>query len=348
MNTSKIESIGLGGSIQVNNLTVGANVQIGNRVKIKCDHLIIGDNVQILDDVEIVAYEAELGFNVKIEERVKIIREGAYFSVGENTFIGHDCKFTVPRLLIGEYATINNHCMFSGNEPLLLGHNAWIGQNCVLNSQQKLTIGNNFGLGMYSCVYTHGYFGELLEGCNIHKEEEVNIADDVWVLGQFNMISPGVNIENKALILNGTNVTSNVKSNSTVGGNPSKDLTDKLVPYKEIKISDKLNLMRKFISEWLKKNYNITTHFDNEIDIKDIGRIVIIDKPTTEFSPSTVIICTSHLDYIKNAPNNVSIFDLNTKVYYKTRSKIEIDFIRFMKSYRARFVPNDNSRILLK
>ena len=37
-----------------------------------------------------------------------------------------------------------------------------------------------------------------------------------------------------------------------------------------------------------------------------------------------------------------SIFDLNTKRYIKTRSKIEIDWIKFTVGFRVRFIPWEN------
>jgi acetyltransferase-like isoleucine patch superfamily enzyme len=85
----------------------------------------------------------------------------------------------------------------------VIGHNVWVGQNCVLNAEDDLTIGNHVGIGAYSSVYTHGYFGDLLEGCQVFKVGPVTIEDDVWILGSYNIISPGVTLGAKSLILTG-------------------------------------------------------------------------------------------------------------------------------------------------
>jgi hypothetical protein len=66
-----------------------------------------------------------------------------------------------------------------------------LGQNCILNSTERLTIGNGVGIGTYSCVWTHGFHGELLEGCKILKLAPTVIEDDVLIVGSYNIVSPG-------------------------------------------------------------------------------------------------------------------------------------------------------------
>lgn len=332
--------------LKVDDHSIGNKVEIGDRCTIECAKLVICDNVVIGNDVHIMGDNIIIGHNTVVEDRVVIRRKQCIVEIGDAVYIGNDSKFTAPIMLVGDYCTINNHCMISGNEPITIGHNAWIGQNCVLNSQQRLTIGNNFGLGMYSCIYTHGYFGELLEGCNVYKEEEVVIGNDVWILGQFNMISPGVNLGSKSLVLNGSNVTKNVSNNRTIGGHPIKDLTDKLVPYRDVSLSEKFEMMEGFILEWLTKNYS--TQFEingREISIDGIGKILMTDSENLKIPEDTVLIFTTSKKHLRNCPDNISVFDLSTKRYKKTRTVIEIDFIRFMKSYRARFVPEDRPEI---
>jgi acetyltransferase-like isoleucine patch superfamily enzyme len=116
---------------------------------------------------------------------------------------------------------LHNHLLVNGYKPCNLGHNVWIRQNCILNSTDRLTIGNGVGIGTYSCVWTHGFFGELIGGCTIFKIAPVLIEDDVWLIGSFNVISPGITIGKRSVILTGSVVTKDVPPYACVAGNPA-------------------------------------------------------------------------------------------------------------------------------
>ena len=86
---------------------------------------------------------------------------------------------------------MHNHLLVNGHKPCTVGHDVWIGQNCILTSTDRLTIGNGVGIGTYSCVLTHGFHGELLEWCKIFKLALTVIEDDIWIVGSYNIVSPG-------------------------------------------------------------------------------------------------------------------------------------------------------------
>jgi acetyltransferase-like isoleucine patch superfamily enzyme len=99
-----------------------------------------------------------------------------------------------------------------------------------LNANSPLTIGNGVGIVAYSAAWTHGKFGELIEGSKVHKEAPVVIEDDVTMWRA--VVSPGVRIGRRATILNGSVITRDVKESSVIGGAPAYDLGDRISAYR--------------------------------------------------------------------------------------------------------------------
>jgi acetyltransferase-like isoleucine patch superfamily enzyme len=348
-------SVGNDLKITAESVQLGRNVRIGNSVAIKVRRLQLDDDVQIDDGVFIQTNVFELGCGSRIEARCRLSGMGGgaaeLVRIGEQTLIAHDSKILVPRIIIGDYTALHNHCLLNGRKPLVIGHNVWIGQNCILNSEDYLTIGNNVGIGPYSCVYTHGYYGDMLEGCQVFKIAPVVIEDDVWILGSYNVISPGVNLGEKCLVLTGSIVTKSVASNHTVGGLPARDLTERLVPYRDVRSNEKFERIQGFIEEFVEavfpSSYEKTpTGFLVRASYGDF-RIEFIPKVETESElpkQGVALIFTQNCQ-LSSASSNITIFDLKKRQYIRTRSKAEVELMRFLKSYRARFVPADNPRI---
>jgi acetyltransferase-like isoleucine patch superfamily enzyme len=340
--SSRIEVRGL--------LTVGKGVAIGERVRISCESLILGDGARIEDDVVIEAGEFRLGTGSRIETRCRI---GAMrgvadrIRIGDFSFLGHDSKLLVPSAAIGDYTAIQHHGLLNGRKPLVIGHNCWIGQNCVLNAEDDLTIGNNVGIGAYSSVYTHGYFGDILEGSQVFKVAPVVLGDDVWILGSYNVISPGVVIGEKALVLTGSNVTKDVPANHTVGGAPARDMTDRLVPYKPRTIDEKIELVRGFLAELVESGSagpweTIENGYRVHASTGDYAVVVRAEVGLEQtLPPERPLLLFTGTEGPLPRWQNVTVFSLSSRRYTKWRTAPEVAMISFLKSYRARFVPDD-------
>ena len=337
------------GKVLAENLKLGKSVKLGENIIIQGKDVRIEDNTSVGNGTIIQAQKIAIGFGSTIEENCRIRKVSGQmeeFTLGDNCFVGHDSKIAVPVFRTGDYVSLNNHLFVNGVKPCIVGHNVWIGQNCILNSRDDLTIGNGVGIGTYSCVWTHGAHGELLEGCTIYKVAPVTIEDDVWIVGSYNVISPGVRLGKKSVVLTGSVVTKDVAPCSCVGGNPARDLTDKLRPYKELTIDEKYAMMRRFMEEFVcskegmmrtengwrvgkgKNEYEIVflERVDDESQQKDTVRIIFTKKNMTEGSY-----------------RNTTIFDLSTKTYTKTRTFAEIAIIKSLLYAKARFVPQSRS-----
>jgi acetyltransferase-like isoleucine patch superfamily enzyme len=323
---------------------MGRYVNLGENTVIKGKNIKIEDGVSIGDKTVISAQKVHIGFGTAIEENCKIFKvsgEMSEFSVGDNCFIGHDSKIAVPVFKTGDYVSLNNHLFVNGIKPCIIGHNVWIGQNCILNSRDNLTIGNGVGIGTYSCVWTHGAHGELLEGCRIFKVAPVVLEDDVWIVGSFNVVSPGVKVGKKSVILTGSVVTKDVAPCSCVAGNPATDVTDKLQPYKEISLDEKYEMMKKFMEEFASSR-NAKKTYDGWCITKDkdIYEIVFMENANNKTVQKDVprVIFTKK-NIVTKSLHKTTIFDLATKTYTKRRTAAEIAVIKFLLYSKARFCP---------
>jgi len=272
--------------------------------------------------------------------------------IGDNSIIGGDCRILLPVLKVGDYVRINNHTLINGRNSCAIGHNCFIGQNNVLNSEENLIIGNNVCLGTYTSVWTHAYFGELLEGCNLFRVTPTVIEDNAWIMGSYTAIAPGVHVGERAMVLNNSLVTKDVPPNRCVSGIPAVDVTEKMTPYRAVTLDEKYEMMKDFVSEFVRQQYpdshrrkddgfKISNDSENfEILFADTAD----DGNVGEDADKLVI---TKKNEVKDHLNRVSIFDLGRKTYTKRLTEPEIELIRFLRSYRARFVPESDPRVEL-
>ncbi len=327
---------------------VGKSLILGENASIKADIITIEDNVKIGNNTRISAQHIHLGFGSEIEENCKIILSGSdsELSLGDNCLLGHDSKILVPTFRAGDYVTLHNHLFVNGTEPCLIGSNVWVGQNCILNAADKLTIGNGVGIGTYSCIWTHGGHGEVLEGCTLLKFAPVVIEDDVWIVGSYNVISPGVRLGKRAVILTGSVVTKDVAPGTCVAGNPARDISDKITPYKDISLDQKYELMKDFVEQFVGKFYaHNAAKIENGWTVSEEGtqyQILFFEDLSDELvrrASARGVVFAKRVK-VSKIPGNLTIFDLNTKTYTKKRTKMEVKIIKFLLYSKARFLPS--------
>lgn len=295
----------------------------------------IGKNSHIADSASIECEELFIGEGVSIGERVQIKAQKVY--IDDFSLIGADSNIVIPFLTVGEYTKIHNHALINGKTGVQIGHNCWIGQNCVLNGEALLTIGNNVGIGTYSSIWTHGYFGQLIDGCNYFSIKPTTIANDAWLVGSYNTVFPGVTIGEKAVVMGTSVVTKDIPALHTFGGNPATDITDKVKsPYTPLASAQQYALLQQTLEDYFAENKLAYTIQKKCLTLEGYGQIYFgrqalpTDKDTLCF-----------LDRVDSweSTAQASLFCLATKQYNKRKTPLEILARKILNPCVARFIP---------
>jgi putative colanic acid biosynthesis acetyltransferase WcaF len=322
-------------------------LKIGSNTRICAKKISIENDVTIGSNTIISADNISIGLGSEIQDNctIKLIGNSSNFVIGDRCIIGDYAKIIVPNFKVGDYVTLHNHLLVNGYKDCIIGHNIWIGQNCILNATDNLTIGNNVGIGAYSSIWTHANWGEKIEGCRIFKISPTIIEDDVIIEGSYNVISPGLTIGRKAVVLTGSVVTKNVLPFTCVAGTPAVDITEKVQPYTDLTLEEKYQMMRKFIEEFLTSiDIEKISKLSNGWFIKDNSEafeIIFLEEvndDTFENDPLRIVF-TKNNNLKDMVFRNTTVFDLSTKKYTKKRTSSEFRVIHFLFAFRARFLP---------
>ena len=333
------------------NHVIGKRVKVGRGVRFGKGSLVtggkvdIGDNVAIGNNTTIRADEVTIGWGSVIENDCAIGKvSGAMesFVLGDNCFLGNDSRIATTRFTTGDYVSLHNHLFVNGIRPCTVGHNVWVGQNCILNARETLSIGNGVGIGAYSSLWTHGAHGELLEGCLVHKAAPVVLEDDVWIVGSYNVISPGVRIGRGTIVMTGSVVTKDAPAGSVIAGNPARDISEKITAYKKVNLDEKYKMMMRFMADYFSGKRGARKNADgwSVRRGKASFRIMFVARyrGSGDNPEIPTLVFTKRFDG-GNPGRLVTVFDLATKTYTKKRTAGEVEVIRSLLYSKARFVP---------
>lgn len=259
---------------------------------------------------QIFAREVLVGKGVEIGPGTTLGEPGAPLErliLGDNVYIGENCKFRTPVVEIGDYTQVHGYALVNGYKPLTIGHNCWFGQNTILNSTDRLQIGNNCGVGAYSQLWTHMAYGDVLQGCRWDSTKPMTIGDDVWFVGHC-IVSP-ITAGDRSMAMLGSLVTKDMEADRIYAGSPAKDMTDKMGSQFEPRtVEERVIRMSDLRAEFLQKN---PTFNGDDLGISADGEVIIPGR---------------------------TAFDVVTRGYTKCRSEAEVAFIRFLLP-KAKFVP---------
>lgn len=306
-----------------------SKVEFGSNVSIRGKNVEIKPGARIGNDVSIEALNISIGYDAVIEYGTTIKglgKEMENFTLGDNCLIGFRNQIFLPEFSMLDFSQLHNSGLHSGYKPLTIGYNCWIGQNTILNATEHLSIGNNVRIGTQSQLWTHVASGELLEGCTLYGNKALVLMDDVWIVGGA-VISPGLVLQEKSIIMTGSVLTKSTEKGHTYAGVPAKDVTDKLSFWKEMSMEDKSEMLVGFTREFVEQ-YPVHG-----------GKIQIVEGIEGVSITEGIVFSKSALDFQSLPSNAISYFDLETKKYRKQRTKIEIDWIKFSVGFRARFIP---------
>jgi acetyltransferase-like isoleucine patch superfamily enzyme len=249
--------------------------------------------------------ELKLGENVTIEPGVEI--NCGRLVVGDGVIIKSGTRIEMADLVIGDYTTINNNCYLTGTNWCRIGHNCWFGHYTIIDSIGTTRIGNGVGVGAHSQLWTHLYFGDILEGCQFASNKPLVIEDDVWFVGHC-IISP-ILAQPRSMAMVGSVITKNMEKNHVYAGVPAKDITVQIgTQFREISLDVKWSRMKDYLREFL----DIYKPKENRIRI--VERLDMNQRLITQFS-------------------------LKERMYIKNLYPEETKFMRFLLPKKAKFTP---------
>ncbi len=190
--------------------------------------------------------------------------------------------------------------------------------------------------------------GERIEGCRIYKIAPVTIEEGAFIEGSYNVISPGIIVGKKAVVLPGSVVTKTVLPFTCVAGTPAREVTEKVNPYTKVTLEQKYKMMRTFMLEFLESiaNKEVTPlsngwHIKEDCEEYDILFLKKVEDNTFGDDSAKIVITKKNTIRLQSY-QNITVFDLSTKTYTKKRTDLESRVIRFLLPCRARFTPNLN------
>lgn len=173
--------------------------------------LIIGAGTEISLDIEI-------GFPDKPVERF-IVGDGCRLYAGQ---------IASRNFICGDYVTIHEGVWAYGRQSIVIGHNAWFGRRVTLDAEGGCWIGNGVGVGQDTHLWSHIRHGDVLAGNRWLKYGEFRAGDDAWFVGRCTSAPADHGPRSMAMVE--SNLTRSMGPDSVWGGNPARELTDKLGP----------------------------------------------------------------------------------------------------------------------
>ena len=251
--------------------------------------------------------------------------------IGDYTTIGDNCRIDVPELIIGDYGKIYSDCLLYGKKPMHIGHNFFLGGHSILNSYDNLTIENGVGLGTYSQVWTHAYWGEEMEGCLLNVIKPTILHEGVWCAGHV-IVGAGIEVGKYSIIMPGAMLTKSTEPYSVWGGVPAVNITHKIKGYKEISLDDKYEYLYKHCEEFAKlKKYEINGYRD----MYSTGKLKMIVIRNSNNNDQIHI----YKDSVHHFNEKFASFVVEEKIYTKRKAPLEVEFMKYMSDYKARFYP---------
>ena len=288
-------------AVEAGKVAIGADLQIGDDVRIQCDELVIGNHVRIgvrtLENfrssagVRIVARRLVLADNVTID-RASLLK-GGDIVIAAGTILCPGITINVKRSLnIGREGVIREGAELTGVE-LAIGNGCWLGPNSrigggsafetpsrftvgdsfhlgaggFLNSARAITIGNEVGLGSGTALYTHGAYTSMLAGAPV-SFAPIIIEDRVWCPGA--TVNPGVTIGHDAVVAVGSVVTRNIPAGALAAGIPAKVIREGAFP-RILSPEERRALMSNFL-----RGFAEVCSDQHEVDYQEQGDILMV------------------------------------------------------------------------
>jgi acetyltransferase-like isoleucine patch superfamily enzyme len=256
------------------------------------------------------------GHRAIVDESV-VVSPHVDLTIGDGSYLGPGVHIVGQgKVVFGDYCKVHAGCFINVGHGgyVIFGHNCWFGEQTVLDGAGGLSGGNNIGAGIGSQLYTHIAHGDTIEGCTFESKSEMVLEDDVWFVGQC-FVSP-IYAKEKAIALLGSVVTKDMEARRVYGGNPARDITDRIgTAWVDREPQTKLELLHRRIEEYS------TIFPDRAAKTREL-----------------IVPC---LAYPTMIDKEVSYFNVSRRRYTKRLSETEYQFMSWLTSYKGRYIPEE-------
>ena len=202
--------------------------------------------------------------------------------------------------------------------------------------RRNVRIGNNVCIARECQLWTHGYFGQEVDGYPVNFGE-ILIEDDVWISPR-TIILPGVTIGSRTVIGTGTIITKDILTGGFFAGVPAKQIKTDGQFRKEISQKDKLQIVHNFLQYNLSNlGYCVVSRADRVLEVKSRSKefkiFFIQDTGDIDLNPGlgsgeTIYFLFSKVeDHVIKAiaqRPNATYFDVISKKYLKKNLECEV------------------------
>lgn len=146
--------------------------------------------------------------------------------IGDGNVFHADMRILVLSLKMGNNSMFHNHVsILAGN--IAIGNDCWVGQHSELDGTGGLLLEDNVNIGSNCYVWFHAGSSKLLPGCRLVNTRKTILRRGVWIIGCNCVVSPGVEMAEKSILLPNAVLTRDTIAEKVYGGVPARELSIK-------------------------------------------------------------------------------------------------------------------------
>jgi acetyltransferase-like isoleucine patch superfamily enzyme len=280
--------------------------------------------------------EVEIGQRTRIGLGAQIIFQvPAKVVLGDYCVVGDGVKIVVSggNVTIGDWTTLHDNCLVLSTVGVSVDQHCWFGQNCVIDGTGGMRIGRGVRVGMYSQLWSHVAAGERMEGCTLFAEREVNLHDNVWLVGTC-IVASGVSLGQRLVALIGSNITKSFPQDIVIAGVPATPRPN-LSFYEPVTSTEKAAMLRGWLDEFCS-----SSGFDRQ---SGTGWECVfgLSGDAVYFAEHEAVAAQ-----LRGGNPAATVCCIETKTYQKMLTDVEQKALKFLAGNKARFYTDRSLRQL--